>query len=340
MSPRDKLAIVLSHHNSLTLENTAEPRSTPGGPLIHADEFIAMLVKYPNMIAWLNGHTHTNTIKAHPNADNTGGFWEITTASCIDYPQQQGGRHLRQPDGTMSIFAIVLDHASPAQWINGDFSQVGIASLSRERVASNDWTATPFALMGSDLDRNVELILPAPFDLERSATRTSTRRSSNAQRQWSPKNTKGQGHETFDPCRRPPAAGGMQSDRPVAAGRHAEVTAVRIATNDVLVDKNVPIGWRRCATRRGAVHLQGHHSHGTGDQVEAKSPRPLARRPPSTGPTRQQSLPKGDCRRQEIFNGRSRPCWPRTRRRRNEHRRGLTGSGGVPLLGLVQGSWR
>ena len=66
----------------------------------------------------------------------------------------------------MSIFAIVLDHASPAQWTNGDFSQVGIASLSRE-LASNDWTATPFALMGSDLDRNVELILPAPFDLEK-----------------------------------------------------------------------------------------------------------------------------------------------------------------------------
>src|SRR5690606_34491881 len=107
---------------------------------------------YPNMIAWLNGHTHTNTIKAHPNADRTGGFWEITTASCIDYPQQQQVVDIcDNRDGTMSIFAIVLDHASPAQWTNGDFSQVGIASLSRE-LASNDWTATPFALMGSDLD--------------------------------------------------------------------------------------------------------------------------------------------------------------------------------------------
>jgi hypothetical protein len=124
-------------------------------------------VKYPNIIAWLNGHTHTNTIKAHPNADRTGGFWEITTASCIDYPQQQQVVDIcDNRDGTMSIFAIVLDHASPAQWTNGDFSQVGIASLSRE-LASNDWTATPFALMGSDLDRNVELILPAPFDLEK-----------------------------------------------------------------------------------------------------------------------------------------------------------------------------
>ena len=164
---QDKLAIVLSHHNSLTLENTAESVFHPSEPLIHADEFIGMLVKYPNMIAWLNGHTHTNTIKAHPNADRTGGFWEITTASCIDYPQQQQVVDIcDNRDGTMSIFAVTLDHASPAQWTNGDFSQVGIASLSRE-LASNDWTASPFSLLGSDLDRNVELILPAPFDLEK-----------------------------------------------------------------------------------------------------------------------------------------------------------------------------
>lgn len=163
----NKLAIILSHHNSLTLENTAESVFHPGEPLIHADEFIAMLVKYPNMIAWLNGHTHTNTIKAHPNEAGTGGFWEITTASCIDYPQQQQVVDIcDNQDGTMSIFAITLDHASPAQWRDGDFSQQGIASLSRE-LASNDWTATPFALLGSDLDRNVELVLPAPFPLDR-----------------------------------------------------------------------------------------------------------------------------------------------------------------------------
>lgn len=162
---QNKLAIIMSHQNSLTLENTAESVFQPGEPLIHADEFIAMLVKYPNMIMWVNGHTHTNTIRPHPNADGTGGFWEVTTASCIDYPQQQQLIDLvDNRDGTLSIFAITIDHASPAQWTQGDLSQVGMASLSRE-FASNDWTATPFALMGSDLDRNVEMLLPAPFDM-------------------------------------------------------------------------------------------------------------------------------------------------------------------------------
>jgi metallophosphoesterase (TIGR03767 family) len=163
---QNKLAVISSHHNSLTLGNTAESVFQPGEPLVHADEFIAMLLRYPNMVLWLNGHTHTNTIRAHPAPQGGGGFWEVTTASCIDYPQQQQVVDIcDNRDGTLSIFTITLDHASPAQWSEGDLSQVGIASLSRE-LSANDWVATPLALMGSELDRNTELLLPAPFRME------------------------------------------------------------------------------------------------------------------------------------------------------------------------------
>lgn len=162
-----KLAIILSHHNSLTLENTAHNVFNPGEPLIHAEEFIDMLLKYPNMVAWFNGHTHINTIQAHARESGVGGFWEITTASCIDYPQQsQVVDIVDNRDGSMSLFCVTLDHASPPEWREGDFSQVGIASLSRE-LASNDWTADPLMRRGSPLDRNVELLLPSPFDLSR-----------------------------------------------------------------------------------------------------------------------------------------------------------------------------
>jgi metallophosphoesterase (TIGR03767 family) len=163
---QNKIAVIASHHNTLTLGNNAESVFQPGQPLIEADEVIAMLLRYPNMVLWLNGHTHTNTIRAHPAEDGSGGFWEVTTASCVDYPQQQQVVELcDNRDGTLSIFAVTLDHASPAQWRSGDLSQVGIASLSRE-FAANDWAATPLALMGSPLDRNVELLVRAPFPLE------------------------------------------------------------------------------------------------------------------------------------------------------------------------------
>ncbi len=159
----NKIALVLSHHNSLTLENAAEP-VVGGQGLIHAEEFIAMLNQFPNMVAWINGHTHINTIRPHPNGSG-GGFWEITSASCVDFPQQQQViEFVDNRDGTMSIFATTLDHASPAAWSKGDFSQVGLASLSRE-LAANDWIENPAMRGGSPLDRNTELLLPQPFDL-------------------------------------------------------------------------------------------------------------------------------------------------------------------------------
>jgi metallophosphoesterase (TIGR03767 family) len=159
-----KLAMVCSHHNSLTIENDAKP-VWGGQRLVHAEEFIAMLVRYPVCIAWLNGHTHVNTIKAHPRQGGVGGFWEMTTASCIDFPQQQQLVDVvDNRDGTMSIFVIALDHAAPPTWTQGDLSQTGLASLSRE-LAANSPLSKPALLAGSALDRNVELLMPAPFDL-------------------------------------------------------------------------------------------------------------------------------------------------------------------------------
>lgn len=157
-----KFALVLSHHNSVTLENDAQ--AVFGGQrLVHADEFISAMHEYPNMIAWINGHTHINTIRPHPS--DKGGFWEITTASCVDFPQQQQLiEFMDNRDGTMSMFVTTLDHTSTATWRENDFSQAGLASLSRE-LAANDWIANPPMRAGSPLDRNTELLLRTPFDL-------------------------------------------------------------------------------------------------------------------------------------------------------------------------------
>jgi metallophosphoesterase (TIGR03767 family) len=156
-----KLVLIFSHHNSLTLENRAQ---RPGDTeVLHgAEEFIDLLLKYPVVVGWLNGHTHLNQILAHTSAD--AGFWEITTASCIDFPQQQQVVEIvDNRDGTMSLFTTVLDHASPA--VPGTSGSLAdLASRSRE-FAANDWAETPMMRRGSPLDRNTELLLRAPFDL-------------------------------------------------------------------------------------------------------------------------------------------------------------------------------
>lgn len=159
-----KLVLIFSHHNSFTLENDAQLATEPER-LVHAEELVALLLKFSNVVAWLNGHTHINTITPHERPEG-GGFWEITTASCIDFPQQQQVVELvDNQDGTLSIFTTALDHSAPAQW-SGDYSQTGLASLSRE-LAANNWANKPAFRIGSELDRNTELLVPAPFDLSR-----------------------------------------------------------------------------------------------------------------------------------------------------------------------------
>ncbi|MFT4210633.1 MAG: TIGR03767 family metallophosphoesterase [Microbacterium sp.] len=156
-----RIALVLSHHNSMTLENRAQ-RPWQDEVLHGADEFVAMLLEFPVVVAWLNGHTHINQVLAHRGA--SGGFWEITTASCIDFPQQQRVVELvDNRDGTLSIFTTAVDHAADASpGTGGDY--LALAARSRE-LAANDWVETPLMRRGSLLDRNTELLLPAPFDL-------------------------------------------------------------------------------------------------------------------------------------------------------------------------------
>ncbi|MEV8272095.1 TIGR03767 family metallophosphoesterase [Microbacterium sp. NPDC077184] len=162
-----KLVVVLSHHNSLTMENTAQ-RPGQDEILRHGQEVIDLLLEFPVAVAWLNGHTHLNQILAHPRppgAGDRGGFWEITTASCIDFPhQQQVIEIVDNRDGTLSLFTTVLDHASPAT-PGSSGSTADLASQARE-LAANAWAETPIMRRGSPLDRNTELLLPAPFDLE------------------------------------------------------------------------------------------------------------------------------------------------------------------------------
>ena len=101
------------------LRTLLEPAIGPSQNLIHSDEFVAMLLEFPNLVAWVNGHTHINTITAHPRA-GSGGFWEITTASCVDYPQQQQVIEIvDNRDSTLSIFTTTVDHQSSAAWESG-----------------------------------------------------------------------------------------------------------------------------------------------------------------------------------------------------------------------------
>ena len=125
--------------------------------------FEALLHGFPNVVLWVNGHSHVNRVTPHPGPD--GGFWEVLTAAHVDWPQQSRIVELvDNRDGTLSIFGTLVEHAAPARPSGiGPGRVLDLASWSRE-LSFNDPQAKLGAL-GGEQDRNVELVLPAPFAL-------------------------------------------------------------------------------------------------------------------------------------------------------------------------------
>ncbi|KAA1419621.1 TIGR03767 family metallophosphoesterase [Nocardioides humilatus] len=159
-----KAVIVYSHHTSSSMSN---PLILTGGdpqlPRVLGGDVVDYLLTQQHVIAWVNGHTHVNKITAHPNAAGTGGFWEINTASHIDYPQQ--ARIIEvvdNADGTWSIMTTVLDHGGPLDFNGRIGNTLVLASLSRE-LSVNDPQNNLAASTGSPLDRNTELLIDNPL---------------------------------------------------------------------------------------------------------------------------------------------------------------------------------
>jgi metallophosphoesterase (TIGR03767 family) len=155
-----RLVVIASHHTASTMDN---PIVGTGGDFedrVLGDEVVAELLRHDNVIAWVNGHTHTNNVWAHERQGG-GGFWEINTASHIDWPQQSRLIEVADNrDGTLSIFATMVDHAAPPSYTGGD-GPIALAALARE-LAANDWQERDVNRRGSRKDRNVELLVRAP----------------------------------------------------------------------------------------------------------------------------------------------------------------------------------
>jgi hypothetical protein len=145
-----------------------------------------LLLRHPSVIGFVNGHEHANRITPfarQPDADGRnpvlGGFWEINTASHIDWPQQSRVIDVfDNHDDTLSLFATIVDHGAPPEPGGPDAPLSGqgqassattrLASISRE-LSFNDPDAShndsngDGGARGSRADRNQELVVRDPF---------------------------------------------------------------------------------------------------------------------------------------------------------------------------------
>lgn len=158
----DELFILFSHHTSGTMGNLRPDSRHLLEPRFDGATFLSLVQCFPNVVAWVNGHTHTNQIIAHTNTDPTRSFWEINTASHTDYPQHARVIEVTDnKDGTLSLFTTLLEADSPYQADYGDTSPAGLAALYRE-LAFNDIHAST-SRMGTAIDHNTELLLANPL---------------------------------------------------------------------------------------------------------------------------------------------------------------------------------
>lgn len=158
----DKAVVLFSHHTSDTMGNSLQALGGDVRTRVLGPAVVSYLLGKPQVIAWVNGHTHKNRVIQHPRADGSGGFWEINTAAHIDFPQQARVIEIADNgDGTWSIFGTLLDHAAPAAF-DGDLDNpVSLAALSRE-LSANDPQADLVAARGDVASRNVELLVQRP----------------------------------------------------------------------------------------------------------------------------------------------------------------------------------
>ncbi|HVF06061.1 MAG TPA: TIGR03767 family metallophosphoesterase [Frankiaceae bacterium] len=166
-----RLAVVFSHHPVAGMTN---PILAVGetAPRVLGPAVVELLLRFPHVILWVNGHTHRNDVV--PHAGGGGGFWEVNTAAHIDFPNQSRIVEIVDNlDGTLSIFGTIVDALAPLTYSSAaSYTAPGdpaaLAAIARE-VAANDWQSRPADLnggrRGSAETRNVELVVKAPFDL-------------------------------------------------------------------------------------------------------------------------------------------------------------------------------
>lgn len=161
----DAHLLVFSHHHSPSM--TRRPDAARTDEVRHdGEEVIALLSRFPNVVAWINGHSHINRITPHAHPVPARSFWEVNTASHVDYPQHARLLELvDNHDGTLSLFTTLIESAAPHRADFDDLSAVGLASLYRELaynapgLAAGMGAGVHEAMAGTPADRNTELLV-------------------------------------------------------------------------------------------------------------------------------------------------------------------------------------
>jgi metallophosphoesterase (TIGR03767 family) len=151
---QDRLVVVLSHHGYETLANP------------HADQrqeqLLNLLLRFQNVVLWLNGHIHANQVRPRSDPRSGHGFWEVTTSSLVDWPCQARLVELYEAgEGLLAIACTMVDHEGSLRGDTGELED--LAGLHRELAANVPHNGFDSWRPGKPSDRNTILLLARPF---------------------------------------------------------------------------------------------------------------------------------------------------------------------------------
>jgi len=177
---KDRLIVIFAHHTLDSTDNSATDIIDVGDPdFMYGPALEGLFLRFPNVVLMVVGHTHRNIIIPHARGALTklnnhvvgiGGFWEVSTASHIDWPAQSRLIEIAAGDGVLSIFTTMVDVDSPVDFAGDLSSPTALASLARE-LAFNDPTELvkhnipDTDRRGDPDDRNTQLLVAAPFPI-------------------------------------------------------------------------------------------------------------------------------------------------------------------------------
>ena len=127
-------AVLVFSHNPLD--------GTAGG-----EEALAALDATPGVVAAIAGNSHRNRIR--PRATARGGYWQISTSSLADHPQQARVLRLRRSGAGYALETWMLDHDGR-----------GLAGAARELAFLDAQGGRPQGFAGTRADRNARLFVP------------------------------------------------------------------------------------------------------------------------------------------------------------------------------------
>lgn len=178
---RKQMVFVWSHHPDYSFAGATANTFQSN---VSAEQLNAELASWPNMVAWMAGHTHRHNVRPFTVADGVGtndrfeidveckvqdackGFWQIETAAMLDHPQEQRMIEVYDNgDGSGTLRAPVFGHSLDefkrlAEVDRGcTFFPLGAEDVTTalEQLAAGSGCLGGGVAEGDSKDRNVEL---------------------------------------------------------------------------------------------------------------------------------------------------------------------------------------